>query len=47
MLGCAGLFLVGLSPYLYLPIRSTMDPPFVANDPTNFARFWYVVSGKT
>jgi len=23
-----------------------MDPPFVANDPTNFARFWYVVSGK-
>jgi len=22
-----------------------MDPPFKANDPTNFERFWYVVSG--
>jgi hypothetical protein len=41
----AVLFLVGLAPYLYLPIRSAMDPPFKANDPTNFERFWYVVSG--
>ncbi len=41
----AGLFLVGLTPYLYLPIRSAMDPPFKANDPTNLERFWYVVSG--
>ena len=41
----AGLFLVGLTPYLYLPIRSAMDPPFKANNPTNFERFWYVVSG--
>jgi hypothetical protein len=40
-----GLFLLGLAPYLYLPIRSAMDPPFKANDPTNFERFWYVVSG--
>jgi hypothetical protein len=41
----AGLFLVGLTPYLYLPIRSAMDPLFKANNPTNFERFWYVVSG--
>ena len=40
-----GLFLLGLAPYLYLPIRSAMDPPFKANDPTTFERFWYVVSG--
>jgi transmembrane protein TMEM260 (protein O-mannosyltransferase) len=41
----AGLFLLGLAPYLYLPIRAAMDPPFKANNPTNFERFWYVVSG--
>ena len=45
ILGSAGLFLVGLTPYLYLPIRSAMDPPFEANNPTNFERFYYVVSG--
>jgi hypothetical protein len=41
----AGLFLLGLAPYLYLPIRAAMDPPFVANNPTNLGRFWYVISG--
>jgi hypothetical protein len=40
-----GLFVLGLAPYLYLPIRSTMRAPFKANNPTNFERFWYVVSG--
>ena len=40
-----GFFLVGLLPYLYLPLRSAMDPPFEANNPSNFERFWYVVSG--
>src|ERR687889_311049 len=39
------LFLLGLTPYLYLPIRATMDPPMDANNPTNFERFWYVLSG--
>jgi hypothetical protein len=40
-----GMFLLGLAPYLYLPVRSWMDPPFEANNPSNFGRFWYVVSG--
>ena len=40
-----GSFLLGLGPYLYLPVRSWMDPPFEANNPSNFERFWYVVSG--
>jgi len=41
----AGLFLLGLTPYLYLPVRAAMDPPMDANNPTNFERFWYVLSG--
>jgi hypothetical protein len=45
MLKAAGLFLLGLAPYLYLPIRSWMDAPMEANNPSNFERFWYVVSG--
>src|SRR5215212_11624809 len=40
-----GLFVVGLSPYLYLPIRSAMDPPFKANNPTSLGGFWRLVSG--
>ena len=45
MLGSVGVFLLGLLPYLYLPVRSAMNPPFLANNPTNFERFWYVISG--
>jgi hypothetical protein len=45
VLGGAGAFLLGLTPYLYLPIRAAMDPPMDANNPTNFERFWYVISG--
>lgn len=45
VLQALGLFLVGLSPYLYLPLRAAMDPPMSANNPTTFERFWYVVSG--
>jgi hypothetical protein len=40
-----GLFLLGLTPYLYLPIRAAIGAPFKANNPTNLERFWYVVSG--
>src|SRR5215212_745762 len=45
VVGGAWLFLLGLTPYLYLPIRAAMDPPMEANNPTDFGRFWYVVSG--
>jgi Protein of unknown function (DUF2723) len=45
VLGGAGLFVLGLLPYLYLPIRAAMDPPMEANNPTDFGRFWYVISG--
>jgi hypothetical protein len=45
MLKAAGLFVLGLTPYLYLPVRSWMDAPFEGNNPGNFERFWYVVSG--
>ena len=39
------LFLVGLTPYLYLPIRASMNPPINEADPTNLKRFWELVSG--
>lgn len=45
MLKSTGLFFLGLTPYLYLPIRAWMDAPMDANNPSNFERFWYVVSG--
>ncbi|MDQ5810123.1 MAG: DUF2723 domain-containing protein [Actinomycetota bacterium] len=41
----AGLFLLGLTPYLYLPIRASMDPPINEADPTSLDRFWELVSG--
>ncbi len=41
----AGLFLVGLLPYLYLPARASMGPPLNEWNPTSFDRFWYLVSG--
>lgn len=40
----AGACLIGLLPYLYLPIRSP-SAPMNANNPDNLQRFWYVVSG--
>ena len=45
MLKGLGLFLVGLAPYLYLPLRAAMNPPMDANNPVTLERFWYVVSG--
>jgi hypothetical protein len=40
-----GLFLLGLTPYLYLPLRASMNPPLNEWNPTNLDRFWYLVSG--
>ncbi len=41
----AGLFLVGLLPYLYLPLRASMDPPLNVGDPTTLERFRVLVTG--
>ena len=45
----AGLFFVGLLPYLYLPLRASMNPPLVgagpAGNPATFAGFVDLVSG--
>ena len=41
-----GLFLLGLLPYVYLPVRARMDPPLNVGDPSNWERFWYLVSGS-
>ncbi|CAN5843957.1 hypothetical protein BH23ACT11_BH23ACT11_06620 [soil metagenome] len=45
ILKAAGLFLLGLMPYLYLPIRAAMNPAMNEGDPSTFGRFWYLVSG--
>ncbi len=41
----AGVFLLGLLPYLYLPIRSSMDPPLDSTNPTSIGGFLSLVSG--
>jgi hypothetical protein len=42
----AGLFVLGLTPYLYLPVRALMRPPISEADPSNFARLWELVAGR-
>lgn len=41
----AGAFLLGLSVYLYLPIRTYMDAPLTETDPSTPGRFLEVVTG--
>lgn len=45
----AGLFALGLLPYLYLPVRASMNPPLLgagpAGDPSTLAGFLDLVSG--
>lgn len=45
----AGLFLAGLLPYLYLPLRASMDPPLVdegpGGNPSRLSGFLDLVSG--
>lgn len=41
----AGLFALGLTPYIYLPIRALVDPPFAAYDPDTPLKFLALVSG--
>jgi hypothetical protein len=44
--GKAGLLLLlGLTPYLYLPIRASMSPPMSYGNPSSLSNFLYVVTG--
>jgi 4-amino-4-deoxy-L-arabinose transferase-like glycosyltransferase len=42
----AGLFVLGLTPYLYLPVRAFMGPPVYEADPSTFSRFFELVAGR-
>jgi 4-amino-4-deoxy-L-arabinose transferase-like glycosyltransferase len=46
VLGGAGLFVLGLAPYLYLPVRALVGPPVYEADPSSFARFFELVAGR-
>ena len=39
------LFVLGLAPYLYLPIRANMNAPMEANNPDTLERTLYVITG--
>lgn len=43
-LGLIGAAL-GLTTYLYLPLRAAADPPINWGDPQTWERFWWVISG--
>ena len=47
VLACVGaLTLTAVLVYLYLPLRSVMDPALDYADPETWSRFWYVVLGE-
>jgi 4-amino-4-deoxy-L-arabinose transferase-like glycosyltransferase len=46
VLGGAGLFVLGLAPYLYLPVRAFVGTPVYEADPSSFARFFELVAGR-
>jgi hypothetical protein len=41
----AALFLIALTPYLYLPIRASMHPPLNREAPNDLGSFFHLVSG--
>jgi hypothetical protein len=43
--GGAILFLVGLTPYLYLPLRAAQNPPLMGENPSTLSGFVALVSG--
>jgi hypothetical protein len=45
MLKGAALFLIALTPYLYLPIRASMNPPLNREAPNDLGTFFELVSG--
>ncbi len=46
-LGMAGFFLLGLSVYVYLPLRAAHSPPINWGDPQTWSRFWWTVSAAS
>ena len=46
VLGGAGIFVLGLTPYLYLPVRALIGPPVYEADPSSFAGFFELVTGQ-
>jgi hypothetical protein len=42
----AACFIIGITPYLYLPIRANMHPVFLWGNPNTFERFYWHVSAK-
>ncbi len=45
-LGAAAFFLLGLSPYLYLPLRSAQHPLLAWGAPHTLSGFWWTVSAR-
>ncbi|MBA2443389.1 MAG: DUF2723 domain-containing protein, partial [Rubrobacter sp.] len=45
LLKASGLFVLGLSPYLYLPVRASMEPPLIYNDPSDLEGLLFLLSG--
>src|SRR5215218_384316 len=43
----AALFLIALTPYLYLPIRASMNPPLNREAPDDLVSFFHLVSGTS
>ncbi|HID11351.1 MAG TPA: tetratricopeptide repeat protein, partial [Candidatus Latescibacteria bacterium] len=44
--GAAGLFILGITPYLYLPLRSRLNPVFVWSPIRNLSDLWDHISGR-
>jgi hypothetical protein len=42
-----GLFMVGLIPYVYLPVRAVMNAPLNESDPSNLERFLLLITGAS
>jgi hypothetical protein len=47
LLKSVGLFLVGLIPYVYLPVRAVMDAPLNESDPSSLERFLLLITGAS
>ncbi|MBN1191715.1 MAG: DUF2723 domain-containing protein [Dehalococcoidales bacterium] len=40
----AGLFILGLLPYIYLPVAASADPQLNWGDPSTFSNFWQTIT---